>query len=168
MDDTGNEIIVPENKPQLESLRPKKLKFLINYLKTGDVAKSYQKVYKCSKESAIVQGSKLLSKYKEVRKLLYEANGLGEKAMITAIREALGAEKGYTATKYYKDGSIKEEVDTRQPDHFVRLKAVEIRNKTLGVDTPEPARQGNTLNVFIVKDKNKGVFQVAEEGEVVE
>lgn len=173
MDDNNNDIIVPDQvqvsqDKSIESLRPKQLKFLVLYLKSGEVAKSYQKIYKSSKATAIVNGSKLLKKYKEVRSLLYEANGLGEKAMMKAIKEALSSEKGMKATKYYKDGTIKEEVDSRQPDHFIRLKAVEIRNKTLGVDTPDQGKQGNTLNVFIVKDKAKNIFQVAEEGEVVQ
>lgn len=165
--DDNNEVIVPQKG--LENLKPRHLKFLVQYLKTGNTTDSYMKVYRIkNRATAGSNGSHLLAKYKHIKKLLYEANGLDEKNMIKVIKDALTANKGMKATKYYKDGSIKEEVDSTGPDHFIRLKAVEIRNKSLGEDVSENQRTGNTLNIIIQKDKARGIFSMAEEGEVIE
>lgn len=154
--DTNAPVIVPKTR-RLESLRPKQLRFFVAYLKCGSQTEAYMKVYRMrNRVQACSSASHLIGKFKDIKKLLYEVNGLGEKDMIAAIKGALGANK----TTLTKTGMVV----NLGPDHYARLKAVELRNKSLGEGFADSGTgKGNTLNVLIVKDKDKGVFQVGEE-----
>lgn len=156
--DDNKEVIVPQKA--LDTLPPRHLKFLVEYLKLGNGTQAYMKVYRVKNRTVAASGAwKILNKYKDIKKHLYEVNGLDEKAMIDTIKDALSAEKMIVDKLGFEHNS---------PDHFIRLKAVEIRNKALGEDVSTTQRGGNTLNVIIQKDKAKGLFSMAEEGEIIE
>ena len=152
-------VIVPQRA--WDTLKPKHLRFFVQYLKLGNATEAYMKVYRT--KNRYISGcsaSHIMAKHKEIKKLLYEANGLDEKAMIKVIKDALTANK--FAVK--RTGGIAD----LGPDHFIRLKAVEIRNKAIGEEDGSSGNRGNTLNVMIVKDKDKNIFTMGEEMEVID
>ena len=134
-------------------LNPKQLRFFLNYIKTGEVINSYIKIYRIkNRYSAAVLGHRLLKKFKNIKQLLFEANGLGEKDIVTALKDAIVADK-IVINKWGLPQSI-------GPDHLIRLKAVEIRNKSL--ETEQSPINNNNLNVVIVNDKEKNIFSMGD------
>ena len=150
-------VIIPENTA-LDKLSPKHLRFLVQYLKIGNATEAYLKVFRTkNRVSAGSNSWKLVNKYKDIKKILYEANGLAEKDMIAAIKGAL------SANKVVVDKQGNEHISA---DHAIRLKAVEIRNKALGEDGESTQKIGNQMNIVIVKDKVRGMFSMGEEADV--
>ena len=110
----------------------KEVKFLKLYLKTGNATRSIMAVYDCKYKSARSMGSQLLTKLNvSVRDLLEEHN-LTFVDSIKAVKDAYKAEKIITSPT---------EPDYKTPDHLTRLKAVQIVDRWLGIESkPEEGR----------------------------
>lgn len=148
---------VPVDKDKyglLFKLNPKQLRFFLQYVKSGGkIGESYAKVYRIKdKNKAQLQGSQLYRRYPQIKRVLYEAMGLGDGILAKTMAEALSAEK----QTIYKNKVYE------FPDHYARLKAVEMANKLAGGEEVA-IKPGHQTNVLIVNDKEKGVFRVEEE-----
>lgn len=148
---------VPVDKEKyslLFKLNPRQLRFFLAYIKSGGkIGESYAKVYRIKdKLKSQYLGSILYRRYPQIKKVLYESIGLGDGVLAQTMKEALTAEK----QTIYKNKVYE------FPDHYARLKAVEMANKLGGV-TEESSKPGNQTNILITSDEKKGVFRVEEE-----
>lgn len=137
-------------------LLPRQRKFLKYYLKTKNRVDAWMQSHKTCKtrEGAAVQASVFFKTHPEVADWLYELAGLGDDEFARVVREGFNAEKMilYKGQKY------------TEPDHFARLKSVEIGMKLRGKG--EGKATGNTMNIQIINDSEKGVFKIVEGEEV--
>lgn len=140
----------------LTDLRPKQARFFRYYLETMNTTHSYMRAYR-TKNAVIagVNGARLLRQYKEIKRAIYEQAGLGEKEITGVLKEAFGANK----QQIYKSRVYE------FPDHFARMKAVELAHKLSGEgesdDKPENSA-GGKMQVVIINDPAKGIFKVTD------
>jgi hypothetical protein len=131
----------------IDQLRPKQLRFLKRYLELGNATTAYIEVYKLKHTThATMMAWKLLQRLKDIKRLLYESQGLGDETIIKVLKDATKSE---VATKF---GVM---ADTAN-----RLKAVEMIKKDL--DPQGTNTGGSQLNVFVVNDPGKGKFEIIE------
>ncbi len=137
---------------------PKQMKFFIEFVRLGSPMRAYMKAYRVTnKATASVNAQKLLKKFPQIKEAIYDANGLGEDAVIAVLKDAFKAQRVIVD----KFG-----VEHSSEDHYARLKAVQIREDILHKLTA--VRGGNQLNVIVVKDPTKGVFEVIEQNPELE
>lgn len=102
-------------------LNKKQIKFFEKYIQTYNATKSYMEAYRVKNEaSAAVCSHRLLSRFKDIKKALYEEAGLGIMTSIQILKDALKAEK-----RVFYNGKVHV-----YPDWHVRLKALGIIYKT--------------------------------------
>lgn len=144
-------VATPQGSP-LDTITPRNRKFVKEYLLCGNATKAWMKSHRTKNEAtAACNASKFLKANPELKRWLYEKQGLSDGDIIETIKEARKAEKPY----FDRQGT-----PHVYPDHWTRLKAVEIAHKFKGDDIP--AVVGGGMNVVIVADRDKGVFKVVE------
>ena len=144
--------IVPVTPPDTVRMLPRQMKFFIEYVRLGSPMRAYMKAYRTTnKATASVNAQKLLKKFPQIKEAIYDANGLGEDAVISVLKDAFKAQRVIVD----KFG-----IEHSSEDHYARLKAVQIREDILHKLTV--GRNINQLNVMVVKDPTKGVFEVIE------
>ncbi len=127
-----------EEKKEKLRLTMKQREFLKLYFKTGNGVQSAMKVYDTTDyDSACSIASENLSKLKIPIQHLMEARGLSVGDLIDSLIDARKATKKtpIISGRDNKGAPVYEYVD--EPDHFIRLKAVEIAGKWLGVEKPD-------------------------------
>ena len=137
--------IKPVEETQKEESQPEKLKltlkqreFLKLYFKTGNGVQSAMKVYDTDDyDSACSIASQNLSKLKVPIQHLMEAKGLSLGDLIDTVLDARKAMKKtpIITGRDAKGAPMYEYVD--EPDHFIRLKSVEIAGRWLGIEKPD-------------------------------
>lgn len=133
-------------------LNPRQMKYFIQYVRTGNAAQSYMETYGVDKASAVIASTRLNKKFPQIRRALFEANGLTEKAMLKTVKDALKAK----IEKRNKKGEV-----SYLPDHNTRLRAVEIREKMLKDDEEQDNRtKGTGINIQVNIDREKEVFEI--------
>ena len=143
--------IVPYNN-QLSELNLKQRMFLKEYFKCGSATRSYQKIYKVDEASAAVLASRLLKKVKNIMCILFELHGLTEAAIVKILKDACNATKIqiYNGQKY------------EVPDHYIRLKSVELVKHITGMEYSSSDSRNTQTNVVVINDKKRGVFEVTD------
>lgn len=152
----NKEIKSAVSRDAFKQLLPRQRKFLKYYLKTKSRVDAWMLSHKGCKtrEGAAVQASVFFKSHPEVADWLYDLAGLGDDEFARVVREGFNAERSqFYLGKQYKD-----------PDHFARLKAVEIGMKLRGKG--EGKATGNTMNIQIINDSQQGVFKIVEGEEV--
>lgn len=136
----------------LRSLLPKQRKFLKHFLKTKNRVIAWKLSHKNCKSdaSAMSSATAFLSAHPEVNDWLYQLAGLGDDDFIGVVRDSFTA----TRQQIYKGTVYKE------PDHYARLKGVELGMKMRGIGGGK--EKGNTMNIQIISDKQAGVFKIIE------
>jgi len=134
----------------LEVLTIKQIRFLQEYIRTGDMSASWKKFHKAKTLYYAYQGAyKFMKNHPDARKAFFEANGITDKAIATAVVDGLNANR----EQIYK-GEVYKFIDP-----YARLKAAEISNKLLGHEENKLS-VGNQVNIQI--NTEDGSFKVAE------
>jgi len=134
-------------------MTPKQAKFLDLYVRTGNATSSYQKAYSQDNPAlAATSASLLLKKYEGVKLAVMEQHGLNLGHILQRLRESLDA----TYIEHAFDGE-----QTELPDQRLRLKAVEVATKLMGMENKQ--QQLNVGNICIIEDPKRGIFSIGEE-----
>jgi len=141
-------VVVKEPK-----LTIKQRRFLQEYFKTGNGVQSALKVYDTKDyATAGVIASQNLKKLKTSMKDLMEIRGLSVYQLIDTVKDAMTANRVISAINTDKKATGGTTDFIEVPDHTVRLKAVDIASKWLGVQDQE-ANQTN-IQINFTRDEN--------------
>lgn len=148
-----NRDVIPQDKTDLFlKLQPKQLKFIIEYLKNGgDGCQAWMKIYRVKNNAnAAHYASRFLQSHLDIKQALYEMWGFSEKEIITTLAEAKKAERQQIyRSKVYSF-----------PDHYARMKAIELAKKLSGGIEAED--KGSRVNVMIINDPANGIWKVQD------
>jgi len=138
----------------LRDLVPRQRRFLKAFLQNQNRVEAWMKVYRCkSRESAMVASNRFLKTHPEVVDWLYDLAGLGDDDFARVVREGMRADRSI----FYKGDHHVE------PDHYARFKAVELGLKVRGKDEKQI---GNQVNIQVISDPKKGIFEIMDGEEV--
>lgn len=136
----------------LNELLPAQRKFLKYFIKTRNRVDAWMQSHPTckSKEHAYIAVGTFLKNHPDVVDWLYDLAGLGEDDFMAVVRDSMQANKSqFYLGKKYED-----------PDHYARLKAVELGMKMKGHD--EGKKVGNQVLIQIISDKDKGIFKIQD------
>lgn len=144
--------LVPQEKT-FSDLNPRQLCFLNLYIETGNATKAYIQAYRIKNPaSASVLASRLLKQVKEITVGLYEKHGLDEMTFIRTLKGALRAKRQQVSqAKVYEF-----------PDHYARMKALELLHKFTNREDEKEGENVNQLNVVMISDKKRHIVKVIE------
>jgi hypothetical protein len=135
----------------LEQLSIKQIRFLQEYIKTGNMTDSWIKFNKTKNRVYAYQAAaNFLKRYPDARQAFFDMHGVNDVAIAKALNDGFKAQKGIVVGKeleYVEDAAT-------------RIKTAELANKILGNETGSNSSTGNQLNVQIIADG--GVFKVVE------
>ena len=133
------------------ALNLKQRLFVKEYLGRKNATRAWMKAYNVKNyQYAAIAASLFLKRHPEIRDWLFEIEGLGTPAIAKVLKDAFVATKNEYANRQVFN----------VPDHWARMKAAEFLWK---MTTPqEKAEVGNQMNVQIIMDRNKGVFEVTD------
>lgn len=115
-------------------LNEKQRRFCVEYLKDCNATRAYQSVYKCAESTAHTNGYKLL-KNEEVKTYLEKINRRQEERRILSLEDCLRI-----LTEIAED-----ETSTKNE----RMKAIDMRMKTLGVYLQRMQIEDSSINIKI-------------------
>lgn len=143
----------------LAGLKPKDRLFIEEYIKSSNATKAYMVAHpKASYATANAEGWRVIKRFEDVMKTVYEVAGLGTDAIIKTLKDALKANRDMKIIK--KDGSI---IDMTGPDHYARMKSTELIHRYSGYETDtEKGKPTTQVNVQIISDEKKGIFRVQD------
>lgn len=128
--------------PKTKDLTLKQKKFLKVYWETGNATRAVLEAYNTKDPGiASTMGSENLVKLKDILRYQMDKKGLTVEKLVERVQEATDATKWNDFT------------GEKEPDHAIRLKAVEKAERWLGLqqDTPTVAVQINN----VIADKKK-------------
>lgn len=125
---------------EIKELTVKQKKFLKVYFDTGNATKAALAAYDTDDpKTASVIGAENIAKLSDVVRYIMNKKGLDVEWMVDRVNEAGSATKWNDFT------------GEREPDHNIRLKAVDVAERWVGMkedkDTPTTAIQNNYFNV---------------------
>lgn len=147
---------IPSDKADLFlALQPKVLRFFMEWLKNGGkTAEAYMVVNRIKdRQRAMLNGQNIIFRHPEIKRALYEMWGFSETDIIKTLNEATKA----TRQTIYKNKVYE------SPDHYARMKAVELAQKFKEATTTEKNEGGTKVNILVVNDPAKGIFRVEDQ-----
>lgn len=140
-----------KNDRPLEKLTISQIRFLQEYIKTGNASEAWFKTHKTKNNYyAGMAAYRFMKSHPEAKQAFLESHGIDDGAIARALKDGFNAKKAqiYKSQVYEFD------------DPYARMKAAEIANKMLHPEEQTGKPVGNQLNVQINTDG--GTFKVVE------
>jgi hypothetical protein len=138
-------------KEAIGKLKVSQIRFLQEYIKTGNMTQSWKKVYKSKSDYNACQAAmRFMKSHQEAKQAFLEMHGITDLAVANALKDGFNAKKSqiYKSKVYEFD------------DPYARMKAAELANKMLHPEEQVGKSVGNQLNVQI--NTEGGTFKVVE------
>lgn len=146
-----------ETKKKEKSLNIKQKAFLSEYLKCFNATEAYEKVYKCSRETALTNGPALLgnARIKELINKWLDEIGFSDERLKIKVLSLMEAK----TTKFFQhEGEITDQAEVE--DNTTQAKMTEIALKMKGLLTEKIEHSGEIKNIHDLSDKTKELAKV--------